>query len=59
MVRLINPAGTYSSLTMETPEQRKKSVQSQQQTQQNDVSDLISNLSLTLNILHMLFCYFH
>ena len=30
MVRLINPAGTYSSLTMETPEQRKKSVQSQQ-----------------------------
>ena len=59
MVRLINPAGTYSSLTMETPEQRKKSVQSQQETQQNEVSDLISNLSLTLNILHMLFCYFH
>ena len=23
MVRLVNPAGTYSSLTMETPEQRK------------------------------------
>ena len=53
------PVFTCSNLTMKAPEQYVKYVQSQQWKDQNNFSEVILSLMLTLNKFHTLFWCFH